>query len=94
MAPATTTQESTTMNAKTITIATYPDGTRFQIHKTQGSGWIYADDRQATPLRYAIELAEADGAVISTEPNPYYRKPVPKQVAPLDALTQFRGWVS
>ena len=82
------------MNAKTITVATYPDGTRFEIHKTQGSGWIYKENCQATPLRYAIELAEADGAKISTVPNPYYRKPAPKQPVQLDALTQFRSWVS
>ena len=93
MAPATTTQEQT-MNPKKITIATYPDGTRFVIHKANGSGWMYAENRQATPLRYAIELAMWSGATISTEPNPHYRKPAPKQPAQVDALTQFRGWVS
>ena len=82
------------MNPKKITIATYPDGTRFQIHKTQGTGWIYKENFQATPLRYAIELAEADGAIITTEPNPYYRKPAPKAAPRFDALAQFRGWVS
>lgn len=61
---------------KTITVATYPDGTRIVIRKgggTPGYEWDYG--RFSSHKSDAIRNAEREGATVTREPNPSYREP-------------------
>jgi len=78
-------------HTKTITVATYPDGTRIIIRKSQGyMGYHYITGGSAYPKAAAIRSAEREGATVTTEPNPSYREPA----APtgLDILRKHLSW--
>ena len=50
----------------TVTVATYPDGTRQEITRGR-DGWAWRPGRASTPKAAAIEHAREEGAVITTE---------------------------
>lgn len=76
---------------KTITVATYPDGTRIIIRKGQGyMGYQWNRSDSSQYKADAIRNAEREGATVTTEPNPSYREPA----APtgLDILRKHLSW--
>jgi hypothetical protein len=86
---ATTTARETTMsNTKTIKIATYPDGTRQTISRFK-LGYEWKNGCYSSHMDNAIWSAERDGAIVTTEANPLYRKPA----APT-ALDIFNGFLA
>ena len=51
-------------------VAVYPDGTRYVLNKSQGTWW-YKRGSGAYPQKFAIAMAEDQGAVIEVQPSAY-----------------------
>ena len=74
---------------KTITVATYPDGTKTTFKK-RGDFWTYHENNMTSSASdsyaSAVDGAKAMGAKVERVPNPNYRPPKPR-LATFERLT-------